>query len=570
MKVLVEKDVYVPMRDGVRLATDVYRLLDAPPAPVLVQRTPYSKEDAGLRDASLDVMRAVVAGYAVVVQDVRGRYASEGEFMPFATEHTDGADTIEWASGVSWSDGNVGLFGNSYYGATQWLAASESTLPKAMAPFLTASDLYDDWSYQDGAFRLGFSLYWALLTLGPGDLRRRVAQGEASPRQLGAALDAIDQAETLFGESPLSAAAVHQNVPAYYGEWLIHDVGDEYWTSKSAFRRRRAIRTPSLNIGGWHDIFLRGTLRNYRRMRELGVATRLVIGPWAHGNHTGVFAERRFGARSSKLGVDVTGLTISWFDEHLKGQPQSTSEVSLFVMGADRWQDEASWPPPDSVPTPLFLSSEGMKEGGNCAGTLSWQPAELLTATSFDYDPRDPVPSTGGASFLPGLEVGANSGPRDQRPVEGRPDVLSYTSEPLDSPLTVIGPMDAIIFISSSAKDTDLVVTLTDVYPDGRSELVCDGILRLSHREQAEVKMMIPNEIYQVRVDLIGTAMVFDAGHRLRVNVTSSCFPRFDRNLNTGEKPAEGKLSECVVATNCVYTGPTTVSRVVLPIVQRK
>lgn len=574
MDVLVEKNIKVAMRDGVELVADVYRPAVGGPFPVLLERIPYNKEIHGLVSGWLDVLRAVGEGFAVVVQDTRGRHQSGGSFRPFADEGADGVDTIAWAAEQPWSTGAVGMFGSSYTGATQWLAAAERPPAlKAMSAAVTSRDFHENWLYQGGAFRLGFALQWVASTLAPAELAR---SGAAEAERLADLLRMIDSMDDVFTTLPERDHPLLTAVAPYLTDWLDHPGRDDYWAGLSA-RRPAPMDAAVLNIGGWHDLFLAGTIDNYLALRSRtgqpdARRQRLIIGPWAHGATSGVFPERAFGLRAGLDGADITGVQLAWFKEHLAGAPPATSSspVRIFVMGPDVWRDEPDWPLPDTEYVDYFLGSAGDARTGDGDGTLSTAGGSDAVSDSFVYDPADPVPTCGGATFLPGLFIGANAGPRDQRRNESRADVLCYTGEPLDRPLEVIGPVRVLLHVSSTAVDTDFTATLVDVHPDGRAELVCDGIVRCRYRTStARPEFMDPGTVYEIDIDLVATAYVFAAGHRLRLDVSSSNFPKFDRNPNAPIAVAEAGFADLVTATNTVWHDSARASRLVLPVVRR-
>ena len=573
MDIVIEKNLRVAMRDGVELATDVYRPAADGPFPTLVERIPYNKEIYGMVSGWLDVLRASREGFAVVVQDTRGRYQSGGNFRPFADEGSDGADTIAWAAAQGWSTGSVGMFGSSYTGATQWLAAAEGPPAlAAMSPAVTCSDYYK-WLYQGGAFRLGFALYWVASALAFGEALRPAsaeAEGLADLRRM------LDSMEEVFRTLPERHHPALAAIAPYLTEWLNHPQRDDYWARLST-PDPAVTDVPALNIGGWHDLFLGGTIDNYLALRARTVRPdakrqRLVIGPWAHGATTGMFPERAFGVQAGSDGADVTGVQLAWFKDHLAGVRPGTSlsPVRIFVMGPNVWRDEPDWPLPDTEYVDYFLgsTSDARTSGGD--GTLSDAPGERAASDCFVYDPADPVVTCGGATYLPGAFIGANAGPRDQTRTEARRDVLCYTSEPIDRPLEITGPVRARLHISSSAVDTDFTAALVDVYPEGRAELVCDGIQRCRYRTSSMTSQLLePGAVYELEVDLVATSYVFAAGHRLRLDVSSSNFPKFDRNLNASVPVADAGPEDLIVATNTVWHDRTRPSRLVLPVVRR-
>jgi uncharacterized protein len=580
MAILIEKNLRVRMRDGVELATDVYRPHVDERLPTLIQRLPYNKELPTLLNLTTDVLRAAQAGYAVVVQDTRGRFASDGTFNPFFDEAQDGADTIAWAASQPWSTGKIGMIGGSYYGATQWLAATQApTELLAIAPHITAADYHEGWAYQGGAFELGFNLTWTLQALALGELMRGLRTGRTTRAAFMALVEAADETRELFWRLPLTDMPPLEGVAPYYWDWLAHPTYDDYWRSIAPRERYGRITTPALNTGGWYDLFLGGTLANYRGMRDAGgsAAARrphLVIGPWAHGAATGAFPERSYGLLSGTDGFDLTGAQLRWFDHWLKGIDSgllAEPPVRLFVMGANVWRQEADWPLPDTTSTPFYLHSRGRANSAAGDGTLSTVAPADEAEDVYLYDPRDPVPTVGGATFLPGLAVAANAGPRDQRAVEGRGDVLCYTSAPLERPLEVTGPIELVLFVASSARDTDFTGKLVDVHPDGRAEILTDGILRARYRDsRSSPAPLEPGRVYELHLDLWATANVFGVGHRLRLEVSSSNFPRFDRNTNTGGTIAREGPADLVQAVNRVYHDRGRPSHLVLPVIDRR
>ena len=575
MRILVDKDVRVPLRDGVETTADVFRPDVPEPVPALLQRTPYGKDLSSITNLSGDTLRLAQAGYAVVVQDTRGRGGSGGTWTPFRDEEADGVDSVAWVRAQPWCDGRVGLYGMSYIGATSWLGAKGGPEGLAgIAPLLSTADYHDGWIYRGGAFELGFAMLWTLMFLAPSELARR---GAPAAEQLGRVIAAADEPEPHFARTPLVDVPHDIAEPApFYQDWLARPRRDAGWSAVSSLAAMESIRVPALIVAGWHDIFLRGSLQAYTALRTRGgtqearEGTRLIVGPWAHGVLGGAFFERNLGLAASMDALDVTGKELAFWDARFGRAADAGKRVLLFVTGPNVWREEDDWPLPDAEPTRLYLRSGGGANGDLGDGTLAREAPGDEEPDAYRYDPRDPVPTMGGASYLPGVWLGVNAGPRDQRPIEGRQDVLCYTSEPLDEPLEVTGPVELVVAFSSSAPDTDVVGRLVDVAPSGRSELVTDGILRARYRDSLEQpEPLEPGRAYELRVDLGACAYVFPAGHRLRVHVTSSCFPRFDRNTNTGGTIAEEALADAAVATNRVHHDAGHASYVVLPVVRR-
>lgn len=580
MRIIIDKNVQVPMRDGVALATDIYRPDTEQALPVLVQRLPYNKELPTLLSFALDVQRAARSGYAVIVQDTRGRFASEGEFNPFMDEAEDGADTVQWAAEQAWSNGQVGMVGGSYFGATQWLAATQAPEAlKAIAPFVTAADYHEGWAYQGGAFELGFNLNWTLTSLGLGELQRRMGAGRATMQDMFALINAADDNADLYQRIPLNDMPALEGIAKYYFDWLAHPDYDDYWRKIAPKEYYEQITAPALNMGGWYDLFLGGTIANYMGMKEHGGSEaarkhqRLIIGPWSHGVVAGAFPWRQYGLMSGTDVLDLTGIQLRWFDYWLKGEDNGVDKdkpVRLFVMGANTWREEDNWPLPDTQFTNYYLRSNGRANTLAGDGLLSTEAPGDEPQDVYLYDPRNPVPTVGGQTFLPGLGVAANAGPRDQRPVEARHDVLCYTTPPLEKRVEVTGPVSLVLFASSSALDTDFTGKLVDVHPDGRAEILTEGILRARYRDSfSEPSPLQPGQVYEFHLDLWATANLFDAGHRIRLEVSSSNFPRFDRNTNTGGTIAEEGEADFVQAVNRVFHDSAHPSHLVLPIIER-
>ncbi|MBA3822536.1 MAG: CocE/NonD family hydrolase [Ktedonobacterales bacterium] len=535
MSIIIET-VQMSLRDGVSLAADVYRPQTEARVPVLVQRTPYDK-DASVSPA---ILRFVRAGYAVVLQDVRGRFASAGDFTPFAHEAADGADTVAWAAAQPWSTGRVGMIGGSYVGATQWLAATQAPPAlAAIAPSLTASNLRDHWVFHGGALEQGFLRYWLFLSLLPNEIQRQIAQGNAESAMSVAAQDALDALPAWY---QADAVPLLTRFAPYYQEWLNNAEDTSYWDALSPATNFAQITTPALNVGGWHDIFLKGTLANYQGMRARGGSPsarthqHLIVGPWTHGVASGNFAERDYGTRANLDAFDVVGRQIRWYDHWLRNlDTLHDSPVNYFVMGANSWRTADAWPPPGTSLRPYYLHSDGH---ANTAAGNGWLASDVPAheeADTFLDDPRHPVPTLGGQTLLSGHGVAARAGPWDHRQSETRSDVLCYTTPPMARALEVIGPVTVVLFVASSALDTDVVGRVLDVWPDGRAEIITDGIVRARYRDGlAHPHLLQPHQVYEIHLDLGATAHAFLPEHRLRLEVTGSNFPRFDVNPHTG------------------------------------
>ena len=567
----------IPMRDGVRLYADVYR--PSPPGkyPVLLQRTPYNKNAARNRVMALDALRSASHGYAVVIQDARGRYASEGEFYPFLHEMEDGYDTVEWCAAQPWSSGKVGMYGRSYAGATQWLAAcNRPPSLAAIAPGLTASDYYEGWTYQGGALAWGFAASWALGALAYGSLAR--AQGSTLPADARDRLvGAIDGMADSFEYLPLKDFPyLKDGLAPYFYDWLSHPRSDDYWKRWRIEDFWAGMDVAAFNLGGWHDIFLKGTLRNFVGMRHKAPsqrtrkAQRLLIGPWHHATpFPDVSGEVYFGTGSSQMAIDLDGMQLRWFDHWLKEADNGVSEdppVRIFVMGDNVWRDEHQWPLQRTQFVDYFFHSGGRANSLNGDGGLSPEAPRSEPPDVYLYDSRKPVPTRGGGlccnqAFVPG-------GAYDQREIEARADVLVFSTPPLERDVEVTGPLTVTLYAASSAPDTDFTGKLVDVSDCGCSRNLVDGIVRARYRDSTDVASLIrPGEVYQYTIDLVATSNVFKKGHQIRLEVSSSNFPRFDRNPNTAQEPWEESDPQPAVQT--VFHSEEYPSRITLPIIPR-
>lgn len=508
-------EILLPMSDGVELATTVYRPKTQGPFPVILARTPYNKD--GQKG---EAERFCKNGYAYVAQDLRGRFKSKGEDAiifhndGWNTPH-DGHDTIAWIAKQTWCNGKIGSTGASALGITQNMTAPGA--PPALAAqhvVVAFSDMYHQGAYQGGAFRSGLLENWLKAT-GMSDVNLKT--------------------------------------------FVEHPTYDKFWTEFNAEAQAERVNAPGVFLGGWYDIFLQGTINSFLSIQSRGGPAakghcRLVIAPIGHGTMT----ELSYPPNSRQLPLCADNL--KWFDAVLKGKENGAAAekpVTYYVMGdptddtaaGNFWRTADTWPP-EAVQTPFYLAPNRKLES---------TPTVNGDKFSYQYDPADPVPTIGGA------ELGANIGPRDQRVVESRKDVLLFTSDVLESPLEVTGRIVARIFVSSDCPDTDFTVKLTDVYPDGRSMLVTDGIQKTRFRESFETeKFLTPDEVVEVKVDLWSTSLVFNRGHRIRVAISSSNAPRFDPNPNTGQRFRRDGSKR--VATNTLYTSEEYPSQIVLPI----
>ncbi len=575
--VRLETNIPVSMRDGVTLYADVYRPEGPGPFPVILQRTPYDKSSP-LAIGMLDPMQAAMRGYALVIQDTRGRYTSEGEFYCFLDDIDDGYDTVEWAAVQPWSNGKVGMCGTSYVGATQWLSAiAQPPHLVTIVPNLTASNYHDGWTYQGGAFELGFNVSWTMLILALANFDN-ISAGKDVPagsrQKLAKAVDAMQDA---FRAAPLQEFPyLKGGLADYFYDWLAHPDYDDYWKKLSIEDRHSRISVPALNIGGWYDIFLGGTIRNYLGMRESGMTEdsrrgqKLVIGPWLHAvRGTSMAGSHYFGLAADAMSVDVDGMHFRWYDYWLKGIDNGVMEdppVRVFVMGDDVWRDEQEWPLARARPTDYYLHSQGKANSLHGNGVLGTDLPGGEPPDVYLYNPEDPVPTVGGALCC--NPYFAASGAFEQREIEARQDVLVYTTPPLEQEVEVTGPITVTLWAATSATDTDFTAKLVDVCEDGCARNLTDGIIRARYRESmSSPSLLTPGGAYRYTIDLWATSNVFKPGHRIRVEISSSNFPRFDRNTNTGYTIAQDAKSKPAMQT--ILHDAEHPSHITLPVVPR-
>jgi uncharacterized protein len=565
----VDRNQPIPMRDGTILYADVYRPAGPGPYPVVMTRTPYDKANTGVTPFAV---RAATAGYAVVVQDVRGRFTSEGAFYAFVNERQDGYDTIEWLVAQPWCDGNVGMYGGSYVGLTQWQAAlSGHPALKAIVPNVTAADYHNGWTYQGGAFELSFNLSWTLSVLSINTCLR-ANDADITCDDVQRIFDESDNMTAEFERLPLTGNPMFEKYAPYYDDWVNHPTYDDFWAGLDVSRGHESIQAASLNMGGWYDIFLKGTIHNFTGMTAASQQPgrhQLLIGPWNHGGmRTGnPIGDIDFGMRSTGAIIDVDGMHLRWYDRWLRGEDngiESDPPVRLFVMGANTWKTAEEWPLPDTEWQDWFLHSDGGANTLHGNGTLDRESPGSEPPDSYVYNPRNPVPSRGGGLCC--NSVFSLGGAWDQRDVEQREDVLVYTSSPLQQPREVTGPVKVILYASSTAPDTDFTAKLVDVYPCGHARNLTDGIIRARYRNSmTEGELITPGDVIEYEIDLWATSNLFREGHRIRVEISSSNFPRFDRNPNTGELP--GRSTEMVSALQSIHHSTEYPSRIVLPVI---
>jgi putative CocE/NonD family hydrolase len=547
------------MRDGVSLVADIYRPKSPGKFPVLLERTPYDRKGESSMASELSSH-----GYIVVLQDTRGRYESGGDFYPFRDESQDGFDTIEWVAKLDYSDGKVGMFGGSYVGATQMLAAmARPPHLVAIFPYVTASEYFDGWTYQSGVLMQWFTSSWtSLLTI---DTLRRRAEQNLRPKEWVATLPVENY--------PLLSLPTPGSLGPYFRDWMEHERSDAYWQRWRISDHYREMRVLGLHAAGWHDLFLKGSIKNYTGLHaeasDLDVRTgqRLLIGPWAHAptSAEGKVGDVVFGKNAV---LDMTGTALKWFDYTLKGLQNdyaTAAPVRIFIMGENVWRDEREFPLARTRYTKYYLHSARGANGPTSDGELTLTAPGSERPDQFEYDPKNPVPTIGGRLCC---GVAVPPGPFDQRPNESRADVLIFSTSALERDLEVTGFVTVDVYASTSAVDTDFTALLADVDQSGYARFLTDGVVRARYRDGTErAEEIVPGQVYKYTIDLWATSNVFKKGHRLRLYISSSNFPRFNRNPNTGE-PMLG-ASRMVNARQTIYHDKKYSSSLTLPVIPR-
>jgi putative CocE/NonD family hydrolase len=572
---VIESDVMVPMRDGVRLRADLFRPAGAGPFPVLVQRHPYS---AGGGAWAMLATALAGHGYAVVVQSCRGRYGSEGEFYPLHPDIDDGYDTIEWAAVQPWSNGRVGMYGVSYSGMTQWLAAlAQPPHLCAIAPLSCSSLDNGGWYYAPGVFTLGLALDWSAGMTpwaaqhhgvapplpGMAEAERISEESGFGTPETGAEVLALQQQATgpLFKERPLRDIEAFRELAPWFRDWCDHDdPSDPFWQAISAGNHVHEIDLPAIHGTGWADFFLKGSLDAFVAMRRDAPSERtrraqsITLGPW---NHMGG-QNRPDADPDAGMFVDLSpdGPLVRFLARHVKGEdhgPDDDPPVRLYVMGENAWRNEHEWPLAHTSWTPFYLHGSGGDRSLSTTLPGDDQP------DSYVYDPRDPAPGA--------MTIGPAQGdPVDLQASAARADVLVYETTPLGADLEITGPVRLELWASSSVEDTDFTAKLVEVFADGSAVRLCQGIVRTGHRQEPP---RVPGAVYQYTIELWPTSVLVKAGHRIRLDISSSEFPTFDLNPNTGERITRDGSGRTVPATQHILHDARHPSHLVLPVIPR-
>jgi len=576
---LVERNVMIPMRDGIGLASDIYRINDGKRRPVMVISSPYDKDDFSYAHALMfSPIVGALRGYVVIAQNARGRYNSEGVWSPFGDEGLDVYDTVEWAAEQGWSNGAVGLYGNCAQGYAGLLGAVEQPPHlKAVYAVVTAANFYQGWTYTNGAYELGFNMSWCMV-LGP----------DTFPR-LGLNPEDFEEIQQTFGEvAPmfgLSPEQTHKNLPMrlplidypgfrhlpYWREWLSHPVYDDYWRKADASARGSQIKVPVLHVTCWQDLCLKAHLDLYEALKNSDESVRdkhrFIIGPWDHSayyNHRESYAgERKFNTATGP--GFLAPLLLQWFDQYLKGEPAKVmadgNSVRYYQINEDVWKEDTQWPPAHKT-VPYFLHSGGRANSRFGDGSLSTKAPEVEPIDSYVYDPMDPVLSVGGQSM--GIPIGIY----DQSEIEKRQDMLVFTTPRLVEPTVVAGPITVTLYASTDVEDTDFIAKLVDVGPDGYCSNITEGIVRGRFRNGTDhEEFLTPGEVTKFEVELFDSAWTFKKDHCIRLEISSSSFPRFDRNLNSRVSPGLGTAEDAKTAVQQIFHDSTFPSCLYLPVV---
>lgn len=539
--VQIEYGVEMKTKDGAILRADIYHPQTSEPTPTILVRAPFSNTLKNQYFSSVIGKLWAGRGYHVVLQGTRGRYKSEGNYYPLTTERQDGLDTLRWLKKQGWHDGRLGMWGGSYFGYTQWvLADQEDPGPSALMIQLSSTSFYE-MLYPGGAFSLESALIWAVWSTENED---RDIPYEILKRG--------------FDGFPLIQAddRAAKDI-SFFNDWVNHPQEDDYWNTINVRWKIKSLQAPVLMMAGWYDPFLPSQLTDFKEIQEsarpqVAKASKIIIGPWGHAR-TVTFPN---GLKTWHYRLESLAPTIPWFDRHLltrDGAELFESPIKIFVMGKNVWREEKEWPLGRTEYVSYYLRSNGKANSAAGDGLLSLMPPgkEELPDT-YSYDPQNPVPTFGGTM------IGPRVGIARQNEVEAREDVLVYSTAPLEQDVEVTGPVQLILYISTTAPSTDFTAKLVDVHPDGSAYNVCDGILRRSYDSL--------DEPVEIEINLWPTSMVFFRGHRIRLEVSSSNFPRFDRNPNTGRPIATG--TSLAKATQTIHHRPGSLSRIILPVVE--
>ncbi len=549
LKIEIKRNVMVKTRDGVKLATDIFLPRKKGKFPVVLARIPYGKQQSG--PILLAAKALAHKGMAVVLQDCRGRYDSKGKFYPFIHEVNDSADTIRWIKRQSWAGKKLGLIGFSYLGYTAWAGAvGANSKVDAMVPITATMSPYRI-LYERGVLNYSLALDWSIMV--DGKINNSTTEYNWF-RPVTAPLNEID--DVLYKD----------NAP--YDSWLDHPTPDNYWSKIDLFAKGTRCNIPTLFIGGWYDIFAKSTLDEFVKVTAGGGGKAkdsvLIMGPWSHSlrKQTG---EINFG---SGAGFEmIFQAMFTWLQKYLGEEGENIPDppkIMLFVMGENKWRMEGEWPLARTRFKKMYFHSDNKNESPNSSGALTWFAPGDEKYHEFYFDPKYPVPTVGGNFYPPQY-----AGPKNQSALEKREDVLIFTSEPLKEEMEITGPISVTLYASTSAKDTDFTAKLVSVERDGRAINLVDGIVRARYGKAVKnpPSFVEPGEVVKYTIDLWATSYLFSKGQRLRVEISSSNFPRFDVNRNTGGNFATD--NNYVIAHQKIYHNGKYPSHITLPVIPR-
>lgn len=563
--IILETNIPCEMRDGTILYADVYRPDEPGRFPVLLTRLPYNKSNPFYSHRYLDTNRLVQHDYVVVIQDVRGRYASEGDFFPFENEAEDGYDTVEWAASLPYSSGEVGMFGLSYYGFTQLIAAAEQPPSlTAIFPAMTPNDFRNDMIFHDGAQKIASLKTWTLESIVPDLLKRKYTSRQLYQDKLEKWAEALKNLESSYQEvNPNWDLLKDLDVADFYLDLLNRPANSTTWNKSKI--NHLDIKVPAFHLAGWYDNFLKPTIENFIRLKnKSNFPHKLMIGPWTHGDFSDTIGDLNFGIQASedflKGKEDLTSLHLRWFDTWLKNKQTGIEDeppISIFVMGINEWRDEFEWPLKRTKYTHYYFHSKGHANSRYGDGMLSMIEPESEPPDTYKHNPNNPVPTQGGQTLYHGIQT---SGPKNQSWIEARQDILVFTSKQLEKPVEVTGPIKVVLWATTDAEDIDFTAKLVDVHPNGDAYNLTDGIVRAKHWHDSMCEDKFISEITRYEIDLWSTSNMFLPGHKIRVDIASSNYPHFDVNQQTGNTSQ---------ATQVIFHDKSHPSHILLPIIPR-
>lgn len=562
----IDRDVSMEMRDGTILRADIYRLDDAEKHPAILVRTPYGKS----RDFP-NLFDKVLAGYTMVIQDVRGRFASEGKFQAegeaLTTGKPDGYDSVEWIANQQWCDGNVGMTGGSALGGAQWTTAMENPPHlKAIAPSIAGHGP----RIQRSGGVIGLSGVIGNTPMMAADIANRLEKAGKDVAEMRRIIEwAINNPEEVYNFLPLKDLPIAQFEGM--GEMWKTRLQPGLESDEEKHWRYEKIMVPCFHVEGWYDFVEWGTFENFKKMREGGgsqiarLGQYLVVGPWPHNTTLEALGDFNFGALAGQPQPSINEQQLAFFDKYLRGRDIKIPIVKYFLMGMNQWKEADDWPLPETTWHRYYLHSQGNANTSIGDGLLSRTEPNTESPDRFIYDPQRPVPTVGGRVRA---VAGVVAGPIDQSHIEKRRDILCYTTAELKDDIEITGPFEVHIFAATSAKDTDFTAKLCDVYPNGQSYNLAEGIKRARGLKSPDHPELInPNQVYEYVISMGESSRLFRKGHRIRIDISSSNFPQWDRNMNTGNPIGED--TKGIPAMQTIYHQSEFASYIDLPVIPK-